>query len=38
MARCIHQEENLEEALSHYNSVIDKVNNNHYENALEICG
>jgi len=38
IARCIHQEEKLEEALSHYNSVIDKVNNNHYENALKYAG
>ena len=38
MARCIHQEENLEEALSHYNIVIDKVNNNNYEYALKYAG
>jgi len=38
MARCIHQEEKLEEALSHYNMVIDKVNNNNYEDALKYAG
>ena len=38
MARCIHQENKLEEALLHYNLVIDKVNNNNFESALKYAG
>lgn len=38
IARCKHQENKLEEALTHYNLVIDKVNNNNFESALKYAG
>ncbi len=38
IAQCVYNAGNLEKALMHYNKVVEKVNNNHYVEALRHAG